>query len=774
MDSPATAEARERAGFEPPGLSARVETTLIAGLFDRTPIVSTLNLAVASATVLVLAGSQPPLVLGGWLLLMLLTLALRVHFWRRFQRRPEGASAAPVWARRFSLGAAATGAAWGLAGVLFYAPHSWIAQVYLPFIMAGMVGGSITALTGHMPAYLAFSFCTLVPFATRLAFEGDTPHLVMATLVLLYLIGMAILGRTVSGSLVDSVRLAVENQDLAVALQQKSAQLEATFDHINQGVAVFERDGRLATWNPRHRELHGYPSHLYRRGAQLKDFLRHDLARAGDDQRDRPGRQRLRHLLRRPAPARFEQPGADDRVLQVERNPMPGGGFVSTSTDITERKRTEARMRHLAQHDSLTGLPNRLLFHDRLRQAMARCRRDGGLLGVVLLDLDKFKQVNDAFGHRVGDDALRQVGQRLQGALRESDTVARIGGDEFALILPDLPDPDAAAVIAAKIMGQLDPLFELDVGVWQPRASLGIALFRGDDQSAEQLLQKADLAMYRAKAEGGGCQVFATAIKRDFDHRQNLKSDLARAIARGQLSLEYQPQLDLRPERVSGVEALLRWHHPSFGAIDAETVIQAAEASGQIATVGQWALSEACALAASWGAGEPALRLAVNVSASQLASPEFAPLVARILEERRLPAERLELELTETAVLQDVERVAATLEALHGMGVSLALDDVGTGHASLAHLKRFPLDRLKIDRSFVADLAEARAAAIVQTLIELGHRLGLGVVAEGVETERQLAVLRRLGCDTVQGHAVGAPLAAGEIGPWLGERVGVG
>ncbi|MCC2664493.1 MAG: diguanylate cyclase, partial [Geminicoccaceae bacterium] len=326
MDPPATAEARERAGLEAPKLSARAEATLIAGLFERVPIVSALNLAVAAGTVLVFAGHQPPLVLGAWLLLMLLTLALRLHYWRRFRRGPEGASAAPAWARRFTLGAAATGAAWGLAGVLFYAPHAWVAQVYLPFVMAGMVGGSITALTGHMPAYLAFSVCTLVPFATRLAVEGDRPHLVMATLVLLYLIGMAVLGRTVSASLVASVRLALENQDLAAALRQKSAQLEATFDHINQGVAVFEREGRLATWNPRHRELHGYPSHLYRRGALLKDFLRHDLARTGRDHLDRPGRQRLRSLLRRPAPARFEQPGAEDRVLQVERNPMPGGG----------------------------------------------------------------------------------------------------------------------------------------------------------------------------------------------------------------------------------------------------------------------------------------------------------------------------------------------------------------------------------------------------------------------------------------------------------------
>jgi diguanylate cyclase (GGDEF)-like protein len=449
---------------------------------------------------------------------------------------------------------------------------------------------------------------------------------------------------------------------------------------------------------------------------------------------------------------------------------MPGGGFVSTSTDITERKRTEARMLHLAQHDSLTGLPNRLLFHDRLHQAMARHRRDGGLLAVVLLDLDNFKQVNDAFGHRVGDEVLRQVGERMRAALRESDTVARIGGDEFALILPDLPDPDAAALIADKIVSQLDRPFDLDAGVWQPRASLGITLFPGDGQSAEQLLQNADLAMYRAKAAGGGAQLFAATIKRDFDRRQNLKRELARAIARGQLTLEYQPQLDLRPERVSGIEALLRWHHPDFGTIDPETLIQLAESSGQIATIGEWALREACAVAAGWPRGEAPLRLAVNVSASQMANPDLVALVARILDDSGLPAERLELELTESAMLHQLEQVVATLEALRGMGVSLALDDFGTGYASLSHLKSFPLDRLKVDRTFIANLADPRDAAIVRSLIELGHRLGLRVVAEGVESELQLAALRSLGCDTVQGHVVGHPLTAVEIGRWLSSR----
>ncbi len=743
----------------------RAEALLLGGLFERLPVVTGLNLAVALGTATVFVGHQRPLVLAGWLLAMLLTLALRLWSWRAFRGAPADVATAPVWARRFTLGAAATGAAWGLAGVLLYAPGLWPAQVFLPFVMAGMVGGSVTALTGHMPAYIAFSVCTLVPYAVRLVLEGDQPHLVMATLVVLYLAGMAVLGRSVNASLVASVRLAVENQDLVTALSEKSGQLEATFEHVHQGVAVFERDGRLATWNARHRELHGYPPELYRRGTPLSDFLRHDLARGGEF--GPAVDERLRLSGRRPAPARFEQPGAEQRFLEVERSPMPGGGFVSTSTDITERKRTEARMLHLAQHDSLTGLPNRLLFQDRLRQAMARCRRDRSLLAVVLVDLDKFKEVNDAFGHRIGDDVLNQVGERMRAALRESDTVARIGGDEFALVLSDLPDAEAAALIADKISSQLDRPFGLAAGVWQPRASLGIALFPTDGQSPEALLQNADLAMYRAKAAGGGCQRFGTKIKHDFDQLQSLKRDLARAISRGQLRLEYQPQLDLQPEHVGAIEALLRWHHPEFGAVDPETLIKLAESSGQIATIGEWALTEACRVAVEWPGGERPVRVAVNVAASQLSQPDLVTQVARILDDSGLPAGRLELELTESSMLHEVERVQTTLEALRRMGVTLALDDFGTGYASLTHLKRFPLDILKIDRSFVAGLAAPPDAAIVRSLIELGHRLGLRVVAEGVETEAQVAALRALGCDAVQGHGVARPLSATEIGRWL-------
>jgi len=741
------------------------EARLLASLFQRLPLVVVLNLVVALSMLVAFAKHRPATVLSAWFLFMLLTLALRLWAWRARQHAADPAMTS-ILARRFTFGAAATGLAWGLGGALFYTPGSWLSQVFLPFIMAGMVGGSVTALTGHMPAYAAFSICTLVPYALRLAAEGNGVHLVMASLVVMYLVGMGLLARTVNASMVASVRLAAENEELVAALREKSTQLEATFDSVNQGVAVFDRDGRLATWNPRHRELHGYPERLYRRGVAIGEFLRHDRQQSGaaDGEGHAPE-----------APARFEQPGAGGRVLEVERIPMPGGGFVSTSTDITERKRAEARILHLAQHDALTGLPNRLLFDDRVRQAMARSRRQGSLMAVVLLDLDNFKQVNDVLGHRVGDGVLKETGRRLCAALRESDTVARIGGDEFALILQELPDLAAATTIAEKMVGQIGRPFELEGGaVWQLRASLGIALFPSGGASAEQLLQNADLAMYRAKAAGGGFELAAAGVRRGAGHRQGLQHDLARAIEGGELMLEYQPQLDLQRERVSGVEALLRWDHPQLGAIDPENLIRLAEASGEIVAIGEWALREACTFAASWPHDGCPVRLAVNVAASQLARRDFVAAVRRILDASGLPAPRLELELTETGMLNQIDRLTASLTALHEMGVRLALDDFGTGYASLSHLRQFPLDVLKIDRRFVAELTPSPAAAdaaIVRSLIELAHRLGLEVVAEGVENEAQLAALRQLGCDSVQGHVVGHPLGRADLERWLAARV---
>ena len=397
-----------------------------------------------------------------------------------------------------------TGLIWGLSAFFFYGPESTVAQSVLPFVLAGMIGGSLVVLTGSMPAFTAFLLGASVPFVVCLNLIGDFNHIIMSMLLMVYVIALLALARSTTQAMTSSINLMAVNEQLISQLRAKSSQLQATFDHVNQGVAVFDHMNRLITWNPRHRELHGYPIHLYRPGTHIRQFLDHDLAKLD---KVAGGALDPRALTEPLAPVQFQQSSADGRMLAVERNEMPGGGFVSTSTDITEHKRVEARMLHLAQHDPLTDLPNRLLFQDRLREAMARSMRSGSPLAVIIIDLDKFKAINDEEGHRVGDEVLKAIAKRLRTGLRDSDTVARIGGDEFAIVLPDLTSIAAAIRIADKIQNRLDTPLRLEGSYYDPKASFGMAIYPTDALEADSLLQCADLAMYEAKAAGGGLRL---------------------------------------------------------------------------------------------------------------------------------------------------------------------------------------------------------------------------------------------------------------------------
>jgi predicted signal transduction protein with EAL and GGDEF domain len=424
-------------------------------------------------------------------------------------------------------------------------------------------------------------------------------------------------------------------------------------------------------------------------------------------------------------------------------------------------------MPNLAGYDLSTGLPDRLLLHDRLSQALARCRRCNGLLGLIRIDLEGLEggDVLDTDGR---GRLLQAIVARLRAQLRASDTFARIENGAFALLLPDLSEQVAAEAVAGKIAAGFERGFQIDGHILQPRPHLGIAVFPADGGSPAELLQNAAAAAAHARAAGLRTHRFGHTNAPAHDRQHDLTRDLAGAIEQGRLRLEYQPQIELGRHRPVGFEALLRWEHPTLGEVDPEVFVEVAEASGQIGRIGKWALAQACAAAASWPAGPLGpLRVAVNFSTAQMAGDDLPRGVQRALESSGLAAARLELELTERSVLDRDERLLAVLSRLHAMGVRLALDDFGMGFASLRHLGCLPLDALKIDRSFVASLASTPGHAIVQCVIELAHRMGLRVVAEGVESEDQLAILRGLGCDEVQGHALGKPLAAGEVIPWL-------
>lgn len=443
--------------------------------------------------------------------------------------------------------------------------------------------------------------------------------------------------------------------------------------------------------------------------------------------------------------------------------------IVAVSRDITERKESEERLLYLANYDSLTGLPNRALFRDRLRRAIVRAQRNSTKVALLFLDLDRFKMINDSLGHHAGDQLLRGVSRRLKQHAREGDTIARLGGDEFTVILEGVKSADDSAIVAEKILELMQTPFRLDGHEVVVTPSIGITLFPDDAGDMRSLLKNADTAMYRSKEMGrNGFQFYTSDMNAKAYELLMLENNLRHAMERDEFRLHYQPQIDLHSQGVIGMEALLRWEHPEQGLVQPEVFIPYAEETGLIIQIGQCVLRTACEEAKKWvDAGLPT-RVAVNLSMYQFVEKDFVSHVALALEETQLPPHLLELEITESFLAHNVEQAAHTLKQLHDLGVHLSVDDFGTGYSSLSYLKRFPLNTLKIDQSFVKDInTDADSATIAEAIIGLGKNLGLNVIAEGVEKEEQVFFLRNRGCDLVQGFLISHPMSSDKVISWL-------
>ncbi|MBG6221513.1 diguanylate cyclase (GGDEF)-like protein/PAS domain S-box-containing protein [Janthinobacterium sp. CAN_S1] len=436
--------------------------------------------------------------------------------------------------------------------------------------------------------------------------------------------------------------------------------------------------------------------------------------------------------------------------------------FVVAQYDISTVMRFEQELKLQSRHDTLTGLANRLLLRGRMEQAMAMTRRNDLPLWVVFIDLDRFKFVNDTLGHDAGDLVLKNVAERLRDATREVDTVARLGGDEFVLLLPQHGKGEPGTAILQRILDAVAQPLQLGEYEFLLSCCMGVAVYPDDGQDADTLIKHADIAMYRAKELGRGhWRFYASSMNAGTLARLGLESELRHALERKQFHLEYQPQLDLASGKVVGMEALLRWQHPQLGRIAPINFIGLAEEMGLIIPIGDWVLRTACAQVRAWQvAGHGPLRLAVNLSARQFKQRNLLHAVAQALAETGLDAAHLELELTESMVMHDVEQATTIMRKLKALGVQLSIDDFGTGYSSLAYLRHFPIDVLKIDKTFVSDITHGDDAAIVRAIISLAHSLRLKVIAEGVETAQQLAFLRQHGCDQMQGYLFSRPLTA--------------
>jgi diguanylate cyclase (GGDEF)-like protein/PAS domain S-box-containing protein len=440
--------------------------------------------------------------------------------------------------------------------------------------------------------------------------------------------------------------------------------------------------------------------------------------------------------------------------------------YVAVKRDITERLQSQARIWHLAHHDALTDLPNRVLFQDRLQQAVAQARRTGLLVAILFVDLDNFKDVNDALGHEFGDLLLKEVTLRLRECTRDTDTVARLGGDEFALIHAGLDRSEWAAKLAEKVLERLSEPFSLEGQEVHVSASIGVTICPLDHDDPNQIVKNADMAMYRAKNTGrANYQFYKEDMNLAFQARKALERDLRKALANGELDVFYQPQIDARRSLIVGAEALVRWPHPDRGMISPAEFVPIAEECGLIVPLGEWVLETACTQNKRWqDLGLPPVRVAVNLSAQQFLYRDLVASVVRALETSSLDRGYLELEITEGILMRETEVTISTLRRLTELGIQIAVDDFGTGYSSLAYLKRFPVNKIKIDRAFVTDITSDHGdAAIVGAVIGLAHGLGLTVAAEGVETFEQAAHLRARGCDELQGYYFGRPMTAGSF-----------
>ena len=473
-----------------------------------------------------------------------------------------------------------------------------------------------------------------------------------------------------------------------------------------------------------------------------------------------------------------------DAELTVGGRPTSANALhVLMLRDISDRRQAQQRLSFLANFDGLTGLPNRSLFRDRLAHAMEVAKRKGLPMALMFLDLDNFKVVNDSLGHAAGDQLLQHVARQLRGCLRVSDsvspanpepvTVSRLGGDEFTVIAQGIGSAEDAAMVAQRILDTLEQPFIIQNTELHVSASIGIAMYPGPDVDLDGLIRHGDMAMYRSKLRGRGTySFFSTEMSAEVAARLAMENDLRRAVERQEFVLHYQPKADLATGQITGVEALIRWHCPGRGLVPPDRFISALEDSALILPVGAWALRQACADLASWDeAGLPAMNMAVNLSARQFRQPFLARFVQDTLRDQGLAPQRLELELTESLLLEDSAATRDVLGALAALGVRVAMDDFGTGHSSLSYLKRFDIDTLKIDRSFVSELPhDDEDLAIAAAIIAMGRSLQMKVVAEGVETEAQAECLGLLGCDEVQGYLLSRPLPADQLLDWLRRR----
>ncbi|HVX98651.1 MAG TPA: EAL domain-containing protein [Pseudorhodoplanes sp.] len=660
------------------------------------------------------------------------------------------------WEQRYVTGAATSV---GLLGLWCFVAFAQTKDAFAHLVSFSMTIAYVIGIFGrnfgNTRSVIMQILCAWLPMTAALLLYGDTYHWIFAGLLIPFFLAVKFIAERLRSTLLDAV---IATRDMSLL----ASRFDTALTNMPHGLAMFDANGRIVVVNGKLGERLCLPSRI-----QLKGMTAAQLAATCSDNGLVAG-VRARHFTE-DLEARLAQNDKTSFVLETEGGlaleftfqPMANGGKVLLVEDVTERKLAEAKIRHLARFDALTGLPNRTVLRDRM-EALAN---DGRNLqyAVHFIDLDQFKQVNDTLGHHRGDVLLQTVADRLRDTARKSDMIARFGGDEFVVLQSPIKSADEASTLAKRILHSLASTYRIDGHEVVISGSVGIAFAPKDGTDPDQLLRHADMALYRVKAERrGSWRFFRSDMEADAQARRSLELDLRSALESDAFQLHYQPQIDLRTKRVVGCEALLRWPHVDRGMISPAEFIPVAEEMGLIVEMGKQVLRKACEECRHW---PPQTRVAVNLSPIQFSRSNIPALVRDVLDETGLPANRLELEITETTLLQDTRRSRAALRQLQALGVSISLDDFGTGYSSLSYLHSFRLDKVKIDQSFLRDLdGDGRKLTLLRGIVRLSAELGMRVAVEGVETEEQLAlVAAELGVDEAQGFLFSRPLSGAEI-----------